>query len=117
MTREDILKYVDENYNTMPETPWAKYPTNVVLRHKSNNKWYGLIMNLSGDKVGLMDTDFVDVINLKCDPEMVSVLSAQNGIREAYHMNKKHWITVILNGAVSDDEICNLIDISYDLTR
>lgn len=117
INRDDILKYVYDNYNTSPEKPWSKYPNNEILRHASNNKWYGLIMRISKDKIGPFSPELVDIINLKCNPDMASVLALQNGIFEAYHMNKKHWITIILDGTVSDEEIYNLIDNSYELTQ
>ncbi|MBR5917833.1 MAG: MmcQ/YjbR family DNA-binding protein [Lachnospiraceae bacterium] len=117
VTREDIFKYVKDNYNTEPDYPWSDTPNCGVLRHKVNRKWYGLIMDVSFGTVGLEGDGIIDVINLKLDPEMILQLSSQKGFRPAYHMNKIHWITIILDGSVMDDEIYNLIDLSYDLTK
>ena len=41
----------------------------------------------------------------------------QTGFAPAYHMNKKHWLTILLNGSVNDDEIYNLLDMSYEMTE
>ena len=55
-------------------------------------------------------------INLKCDPELALHLRAKyNAVQPGYHMNKKHWNTIILDGSIPDDELSAMIDDSYDL--
>jgi len=55
-------------------------------------------------------------INLKCDPELALHLrAAYNAVQPGYHMNKKHWNTIILDGSIPDDEIFVLINDSYEL--
>ena len=117
VTRADLLKYAKETYDTKSERLWAKYPTNEVLRHRRNRKWYAIIMDVSRNKVGLEGEELVDILDVKCDPDMIALLSPQRGFAPAYHMNKKHWITIILDGTVADDEVYNLLDLSYELTR
>lgn len=116
-TRADILKYALDNYNTKSEHPWEKYPDSEILRHGRNKKWYALIMDISGKKVGLESDEIIDIMNVKCNPDMVLALSSQKGFFPAYHMNKQHWITIILDGTVDDNEIFNLLDLSYELTK
>ena len=48
---------------------------------------------------------------------MIGSLRKEKGILPAYHMNKEHWITVLLDGSVEKQKIYDLIEISYDLTR
>lgn len=115
--RKDILKYVKDNYRTEPDYPWESSPDAGVLRHKINRKWYGLIMEVSYQTVGIEKEGTIDIINIKLDPDMVINLQSQKGFRPAYHMNKVHWITIILDGSVKDDLIYNLIDLSFDLTK
>lgn len=117
VTRADILKYVDENYNTEPEHLWAQYPSYEVLRHRRNRKWYAIIMDIPKNRIGLTEDEIVDVLDVKCEPEMIDVLVSQKGFFPAYHMNKKHWITVILDGTVADNEIYSLLDQSYEMTK
>lgn len=116
VTRADILRYADENYNTKPEHLWPEYPTTEILRHERNRKWYALITDVPGNKVGLEGNEPVDILNVKCEPDMVLALSSQEGFSRAYHMNKKHWLTVILNGTIADDEVYHLLDTSYEMT-
>jgi predicted DNA-binding protein (MmcQ/YjbR family) len=55
-------------------------------------------------------------ISLKCDPLLAEALRASHpAVRPGYHLNKRHWNTVTLDGSVSDDEIEEWIDHSYDL--
>lgn len=117
MKRDQIFAYVKDTYGTEPDYPWAKSPEYAVLRHSGSRKWYGLIMNLPGHILGLEEHRDVEVMNLKCDPFLIGTLRSQDGFFPAYHMNKEHWITLLLEGPISDGEIFDLIDLSYDLTR
>ncbi len=61
--------------------------------------------------------EYVDAMNLKIDdPFFRDTLIREEGIMPAYHMNKLHWITVLLDGTVPEERICDLIDISYMAT-
>ncbi|MBD7913424.1 MmcQ/YjbR family DNA-binding protein [Clostridium cibarium] len=115
--REEIFNYVKGKFYTEPDYPWLKYPDHAVLRHEGGGKWYGLIMNVPRIKLGLTGKGSVEILNLKCDPELKSILRDQEGILPAYHMNKEHWITIVLNSSFPKEEINNLIDLSYDLTK
>ncbi len=116
MNREDIFKYVREEYNTTPEYLWDKYPLYAVLK-QNNNKWYGIIMNVPKEKLALEGKGEVDIIDIKCSPDMIGSLRLSKGFLPAYHMNKEHWITVLLDGSVEIEKIKQLIDLSYDLTK
>ncbi|TYK42828.1 MmcQ/YjbR family DNA-binding protein [Actinomadura decatromicini] len=55
-------------------------------------------------------------VSLKCDPDLADELRARHAaITPGYHLNKRHWNTVVLDGSVPDDELLELIDQSYDL--
>ena len=115
--REEIENYINENYDALQEYPWYKYPSHTTFKHKNNKKWFALIMDIPYDRVGIDKNKNVEIINLKIFPEMIGMLTQENGIFRAYHMNKEHWITVLLDGTVSKQKVFDLIDISYDLTR
>ena len=51
--RERLLRYAAENYGTTPEYPWDGTPDAAVLRHMGNQKWYGLLMRIPSEKLGL----------------------------------------------------------------
>ncbi len=116
MNRNDVIKYIKEKYNIKIECLWLKYPLYGVFRHK-NNKWFGIIMNVPKNKLGLEGEEEIDIIDLKGDPEMIGNLRMSDGYLKAYHMNKEHWISVLLDGSIDKEQLSNLIDISYDLTK
>lgn len=115
MDRQEIFQWVEQQYGTEPDYPWQD--TNAVLRHKGNRKWYGLIMNVDRDRLGLPGTGEIEILNLKCDPELIGFLRTRPGFLPAYHMNKSQWISVLLDGSVPGEEIRNLIHLSYGLTE
>lgn len=121
MYRKDVLAYVKKEYGTTPEHLWQSYPEYEVLRHKlhpgeKKAKWYGLIMNVKRNMLGLEGEDEVDILNVKCNPEMMDLVQMSKGYFPGYHMNKANWITVLLDGTVPLENIKQLIDESYDLT-
>lgn len=64
----------------------------------------------------LSDVEDFDRVNLKCDPERAIELREEYPeVTGGYHMSKKHWNTVVVNGGVSDDLIREWIKDSYDL--
>lgn len=52
---------------------------------------------------------------MKCEPDMVGVLIETYGFLPGYHMNKEHWITMLMDGTVSEAKILDFLDMSYDL--
>ncbi len=112
--REEIFSLVRDRYGTEPEYLFARYPGFAVLRHP-NKKWYGVIMDLSKQKLGLPGEGMIDALNVKCDPAFSGSLRLQAGILPGYHMNKESWITILLDGTVDLAQIEILLDVSYDL--
>ena len=115
--RKEIEKYINDNYDTLQEYPWNEYPNYTTFKNKNNKKWFAVIMNVSFEKLKINKNGIVNVINLKNIPEMIGGLRKEEGILPAYHMNKEHWITILLDGTVSKEKICELIDMSYELTN
>lgn len=110
-----VIRYVAQKYGDEQEFLWQKLPDAAVWRRKDNRKWYGLIMNIEKRKLGLDGDDSVDALNLRTDPAQIDALVDGKRYFYGYHMNKRSWITVTLDGALSLNEICRLIDISYIL--
>ncbi len=117
MDRQKVFDYVAKTYKTQPEYLWKSYPSYAVLRHGDNEKWYGIVMDVPKNKLGLSGTEVVDVLDVKCDPVMVDILRQADGFLPAYHMNKTNWISILLDGAVSDDKVLDMLDMSYKMTE
>lgn len=116
MQKDSIIDYIEKRYNIKAVFPWAPKYKHMVFKHAENKKWFALIMAVEGRKLGLETDDIFDVINLKCDTDLSANIKMSKGILPAYHMNKKHWISVILDERVADDTVKSLIDLSFELT-
>ena len=112
--REEIFEYVKKQYGTIPEYLWSSSPDSAVLRHQ-NGKWYAVIMNVERSKLGLDGDGTVEIIDVKCDPEMTGMIIQTYGFLPGYHMNKQHWITILLDGTVGESKTLDFLDMSYDL--
>lgn len=112
--RKEIFEYVKKQYGTIPEYLWSSSPDSAVLRHQ-NGKWYAVIMNVERSKLGLDGDGTVEIIDVKCDSEMTGMIIQTYGFLPGYHMNKQHWITILLDGTVGESKILDFLDMSYDL--
>jgi len=110
-----INNYIIDKYGNEPEFLWDKLPGCGVYRNPINNKWYGIVMNINYSKLDSNKTGEVEVINIKLDELEIKDLLKKDGFYKAYHMNKDSWISIVLNDTVSDEEICSLIDKSYNI--
>ena len=115
--RHEILEYSLNKYNTKPIYPWTLLPEYAVLRNESSLKWYALFMNVDGQRLGLTPGRIYDVIDLRCREEDISSYLGKRGFLPAYHMSKKDWITILLDGSVDLEKIIELLDISFEITR
>ena len=102
-------------YHDRPEFLWANYPGYGIFRNASNKKWYAGIMNVSKLKLAQNEDLEVAILNVKQDFQKIPDLLKKKGFYPAYHMNKKNWVTIILDDALSDTEIMQYVKTSYRL--
>ena len=114
---KEIIDYINNKYGDKLEFLWEKSPKNAVVRRKSTKKWYVAILTISKRKIGLDSNEITEVINLHNSQEEIEKLIDNKKYFPAYHMNKKHWCTICLDGTVELKEIYKLIDISYKLAE
>ena len=103
-------------YGTLPDYPFDEDFETAVLRHADNRKWYAIVMKVSRRKFGIESDEVIDVVNLKLPIEMFGSFGAKDGVYPAYHMNKLHWISVLLPDA-PEDVIAFLTSASFEATR
>ena len=108
-----IMVQVQEKYGNQLEYLWEKSPDTAVLRHEGNKKWYAVLMKISWDKLEKGREGQVEAVNLKHD--QVADLLSKKGIYPAFHMNKRYWISVVLDDTLSDEEVLELIEKSWNL--
>ena len=116
MDRRQFEQTLTEVYGIPSEHPFARHPSVAVFRHAENHRWFAAIMTIPACKLTAGAEGTVDIVNLKCAPEMLDTLWGMDGIYPAYHMNKSHWITATLDGRVSAETLAFLVGVSFDLT-
>ena len=116
MTKQEFLEYCLDTYGTAADYPFDEDFETAVLRHASNRKWYALSMKVSRRKFGFESDEVIDVVNLKLPTEMFGSFGAADGVYPAYHMNKLHWISVLLPDA-PDDVLRFLVNVSFEATK
>ena len=110
-----IMTLVQEKFENQLEYLWEKSPDTAVLRHDDNQKWYAVLMKISWEKLDKSREGQVEVVNLKHD--QVADLLLEKGIYSAFHMNKRYWISLPLDDTLSDEQVLELFERSWDLTR
>ena len=111
-----ITKMVEDMYNVSPEYLWDTDPGFGVFRNSKTNKWFGIIMNIPKNKIVGEENREIEVLNVMLHEKTSDYLNG-NGIYPAYHMNKKNWVSIVLDDTLQDDEIIKLIDISYSYSN
>ena len=116
MNKQEYFALCTEVYGTLPDYPFEEDFETAVLRHTDTRKWYGIVMRVSRRKFGLDSDEVIDVVNLKLPMEMYGSFGAADGVYPAYHMNKLHWISVLLPDAQTD-LIEFLTNVSFEATK
>ena len=117
MNRQELTTYLTDTYGVTGEYLFARYPNFLVFRHTGNKKWFAVLMDIHRKNLGLTGEGEISMVNLKCDTRLIGSFRMEPGIFPGWHMNKAHWLTVVLNGTVEDEKISFLVDMSYELTK
>lgn len=128
-----VIAAACEIYGDEPQAPFEKYPDFVVLQDAARKKWYGLVMEVEAGKLlpkaddggnvskageplaGIDPKSAAEILNVKTDPDMITEKHRIPGIYPAYHMNKKHWISILLDGTLSDGDVLAYLAESHRL--
>ena len=116
MTKQELLEHCLNTYGTAPDYPFSDGLETAVLRHKDNRKCYALVMKVSRRKFGFDSDEIIDVVNLKFPMGLCATFDSTEGVYPAYHMNKTHWISVLLPDA-PDDVLQFLVNMSFEATK
>lgn len=112
---KELIEYVRTTYTDELEYLWEKFPDNAVWRRKDTTKWYGALLTVSKRKLGIKSDEMVEIIDLRIALENMETLIDNKFYFPGWHMNKKNWYTVILDGSLSLEELHRRIDESYQL--
>lgn len=140
MNESKLFEYVAATYGVVPEYLWSRLPGAFVFRHQENRKWFCVGMEVERAKLGLpakgseeedeednksdvsssaleVSGNKVLLIDVKTGPIVGGSYLGQPGIVKAWHMNKNHWLGILLDGSASEETVKELLDISFCMTR
>lgn len=113
--REEIIEYIKSTYNVTPENLWLKWPNYMVFRNNANKKWFGIIMDVERKTLNLQGEGKIDIMCVKCNPSDLFFLLNEKGFLPAYHLNKKNWVTIMLDGQADINKVFYMLDLSYKI--
>ena len=116
-TPKELIEYVFQTYGVKPEYLWPDYPETFIFRHADNRRWFGVVMDVERGKLGLPGAGKVFLIDVKTGPLLGGSYLGQPGVVRAWHMNKTHWLGVLLDGSAPDPTIRELLDLSFSMTE
>ena len=114
----EVIDYCNNKYGGNRVNPFKKHPDILALVNEKN-KWYALFLDIDYNKLN-KNTDIttkVKILNVKYPTDIILDIIDNKNIFPAYHMNKKHWISIVLDKNIKMETIKELIDISYSLVK
>lgn len=115
--KDDYIAWIKSKFGAEPDYPWPEdAPYSFVFRCP-NEKWFALVMRIKYRQLGLTGDENVWVVNMKADQNDIPNLVDHKSIFPAWHMNKKHWITILLTAVTDFNKLCELTEKSYELVN
>ncbi|MDE6241844.1 MAG: MmcQ/YjbR family DNA-binding protein [Anaeroplasmataceae bacterium] len=111
-----IAKEIIDTYHNEPEFLWESAPDHAIFRHPENKKWYAAILYVDRSRIEKNASGMTEVLNLKIKEEELNKILTQKGFYQAYHMNKKKWISIILEEIVPDIQVMEYVKKSHFYT-
>ena len=107
LTRRDAIEFCLTFDGVYEDYPFDDFNW-TLMRHNDNKKTFAAVFERQ-DRIW---------INVKCEPSLARILRSNfKSVIPAYHMNKEHWNSIILDGSIDKKEIMNMIADSYYLTK
>ena len=112
-----LIEHVREKHQDKLEHLWERTPENAIWRRKDNRKWYAVIMAIPAKKLGFASDEIAEVADLRGNPNEIATLIDRKTYFPAWHMNKKNWYTILLDGTLPDKELFARLEDSYNLAK
>lgn len=113
---KEIIQYVKEKYQDELEFLWKSSPNNAIWRNKENQKWYAVLLTIPAQRLGMDSLEQIEIIDLRYPKGKTSDIIDNERIYAGYHMNKKSWITIVLDNRMETKKMIELLDNSYLLS-
>lgn len=114
-TKKKFMEFVRKHFGVPGDNPFREESPDTMVFRTPEKSWFALVMTVSFKNLGFRSDAPVSVVNLKHRPEHIPEIVDNHRIFNAYHMNKKHWITVILSDNMDFDLLRELTEESYKL--
>lgn len=114
--KQELLSYAKEYFQTMPEYPWEGI-SHCVLKSAVKKKWYAIFMRTPYQTLGIERKGSIDIVNVKANPSLITQLIDKQRYFPAYHMNKKYWVTILLDRNTDIEKAKELLRGSYSLVE
>lgn len=113
----DIVPLIRREFGDEPDRVFADHPEYAVWRVPESGKWYAISLGTTLDKLGIPSKDPAELLNVKVPPDLIEELIDNVHIFRAWHMNKKHWISILIDGTFPQKRIIELVGNSLELVR
>ena len=138
--KDNFIAWIKSKFGAEPDYPWPDDAPNSFVFRCPNKKWFALVMQIKYRQLGLISgqakncsrnffndsqlntgcqqpytDENVWVVNMKADQNSIPNLVDRKSIFPAWHMNKKHWITILLTAVTDFEKLCELTGKSYEL--
>ena len=110
-----LLEAVRGRWQEALEFLWEDSPEYAVLRRRDTGKWYAVLMRLPKRKFGLDDDDVSEFVLLRIPPDDAAAIRDDSRFLPAFHMNKRTWFAMPLDGGLELDEILRRTERSREL--
>lgn len=115
MTLSELEAYILEHFGAESDHSFKEDVSVKVFSRPDNKKWFAAAKNIGRRSVGAGNDGRIDILNVKINPREVAKLRSREGFRPAWRMNQNNWVTVLLDGTVSDDEVYGLLEKAFVL--
>ena len=115
--KDDFITWIKTKFGAEPDYPWPDDAPYTFVFRCPNEKWFALVMRIKYRQLGLTGDEAVWVVNMKAEQDTIPTLIDHKSIFPAWHMNKKHWLTVLLTAATDFEKLCELTQKSFELVN
>lgn len=113
MTLQELHEFLVSQYGAESDHPIKEEHSITVFMRPDNKKWFAATKNIGCKSLGIDRAGRIDILNVKLDPRMVAKLRVREGFMPAWYMNQNSWVTILLDGSVTNEEIRSYLDMAY----
>lgn len=115
--RERLEDYAKKKYDVEPEQLPFNHEDYAILRHADSGKWFAVFIVKPRSEFGLDGEGDAEIVSLKIrDLLLADILTQQSGYLRGYPSAKWNWVSVVLDGTVSFEDVCQWLDESFTAT-